>query len=165
MYKFVNVWIFFPLLLQKIIYGKRTYVYEVSSILLDICVCSSVFSLSLFLVFHIEIGRFFFHMVASNPSRGLLTWIEDRSPFGATTWEKRRTKVLLVFHIETTARASSEHFFAKSVGKPRYYRHMQLTNYIDDDSRRETRAIARLPFLIIAICDVVISICQTYWEI
>lgn len=78
---------------------------------------------------------FFFHVVASNPSRGLLTRIEDRSPFGATTWEKRRTKVPLVFHIETTARASSEHFFAKSVGKPRYYRHMQLTNYIDDDSR------------------------------
>lgn len=60
MCKFVDVWIFFPLLLEKIIYAKRrTYAYEVSSILLDIRVYSSVFSLSLFLVFYIEIGRFF----------------------------------------------------------------------------------------------------------
>lgn len=69
----------------------------------------SLFSIFLltFLRLHIETNGAFFHVVASNPSRGLLTRIGDRSPFGATTWEKRRTRVPLVFHVEAAARASS----------------------------------------------------------
>lgn len=109
---------------------------------------------------------FFFHVVAGNPSRGLLTRIEDRSPFGATTWEKRRAEVPLVFHIDAAARASSGHFFAKSIGKLRYYRRMQLTNYINGDPRWETCHRQSQGFL--TIYDVVIYryiVSRTYWEI
>jgi len=65
------------------------------------------FFFSLFFVYILKPTAFFFHAVAGNPSRGLLTRIGDRSPFEATTWEKRRTRVPLVFHVEAAARASS----------------------------------------------------------
>lgn len=76
---------------------------------------SRILSLSLFSIFLLTFfsstywnrWRFFFHAVADNPSRGLLTRIGDRSPFGAITWEKRRTRVPLVFHVEAAARALS----------------------------------------------------------
>lgn len=101
---------FFSCVTLRIIHARcRIYAHE---ILLPLRPLAHVLPFqhfpSLFFVYILKPVAFFFPRGCRQPlSKSLDSDWRPFSPFGATTWEKRRAKVPLVFHVEAAARASS----------------------------------------------------------